>query len=138
MKITHLPKGLSAGERASANATRSYGEFSFAATFDPTSSSQVLLGYLPPGARPLDVKSYGGATGGTNPTIKVGTLADDDGYATALYADAAGASAVAGGVAGVLLNVKVTAETAVYGKVGGSAASGGTSSVRIHYVLEDY
>ncbi len=139
-KVTVFPNGVGAGgvrASGSPNATRSYGHLSFAATFDPTSASQVLLGYLPAGAIPIDVLSYGGATGGSNPTILVGTSGTANGYATALDADAAGASTVAAGVAGTLLGTQVTAETAVYGKVGSSAATGGKSKVRIVYVMGD-
>lgn len=139
-KVTIFPNGVGAGgvrASGSPNATRSYVHCSFAASFDPTSSAQVLLGYLPAGATPVDVVSYGGATGGSNPTVLVGTAATPNGYATALDADAAGSSAVAAGVAGTLLGSQVTAETAVYGKVGGSAATGGTCKVRIVYVMGD-
>jgi hypothetical protein len=139
-RVTNFPNGVGAGgvrASGSPNATHSYAHFSFGATFDPTSSAQVLLGYLPAGATPIDVISYGGATGGSNPTIIVGTASNDDGYADEIDANAAGASAVASGKAGDLLGVQATVETAVYGKVGASAAAGGTSNVRVIYVMGD-
>lgn len=103
------------------------------ATFDPTSSSQVLLGYLPAGCMPLSVQPLGGATGGTNPTVDVGTLADDDGLANELDADTLGAPTATGALLGTVL----TAQTAVYGKVGGSAATGGTTKIAIEYIMSD-
>jgi len=95
-------------------------------SFDPTSSSQVLLGTLPKGARVTDVVGYGGATGGTNPTVDIGTSGDDDGFANELDCDAAASSAVTAGTAGALIWDKQTSPVAVYGKVGASAATGGT------------
>lgn len=95
-----------------------------------------MLGYLPVGAVPIDVLGFGGATGGTNPTVDIGSLADDDGYANELDADAAGTSATAGARLGALMNTRVTAVTAVYGKVGASAATGGTHSGALLYVIE--
>ena len=135
-KVTRFPAGIAAGD-ASTGATSAGAIYAMRFSFDPTSASQVLLGTLPAGSVPLDVVGYGGATGGTNPTVDIGTVADDDGYANELDCDAVGTSAVAAGVIGALKNAKVTVATAVYGKVGSSAATGGTFSGSILYTIED-
>lgn len=107
-----------------------------AASFDPTSASQVLLGTLPKGARVIDVLSWGGATGGTNPTVDVGTASNDDGFANELDADA-NSSGFAAGTLGTDVNTSLAVATPVYGKVGASAATGGTTTVHIHFIVED-
>lgn len=107
---------------------------SLVGSFDPTSASQVSLFTLPAGSRPLDVISYGGATGGTNPTVDVGT-ADDDGLANELDADAV-SSAVADGTGGALLGTVLADDTEIFGKVGASAATGGTTTVVVEYIRE--
>lgn len=135
-KVTRYPGGVAAGG-AQTGATSAGAIYALRFSFDPTSASQVLLGHLPIGAVPLDVKGYGGATGGTNPTVDIGTLADDDGYANELDADAVGSSAVGAGTIGALKNARVTTVTAVYGKVGASAATGGTFSGALFYTIED-
>lgn len=136
MPVTKFPGGVAAGGGAS-DATVASATFALRFSFDPTSSAQVLLGYLPAGAVPIDVLGFGGTTGGTNPTVDIGTGADDDGYANELDADAAGTSATAGAKLGALMNTQITARTAVYGKVGGSAGTGGTFKGAIIYVIED-
>lgn len=135
-RVTRFPAGIAVGG-ASSGATSAGVVCALRFSFDPTSSSQVLLGYLPAGAVPLDVVGYGGATGGTNPTVDIGTEASNAGYANELDCDAAGASAVAAATIGVLKNARVTATTAVYGKVGASAATGGTFSGAVLYTIED-
>lgn len=131
--ITRLPRGLLFGGRG--GITTSYAEQVLRASFDPTSATQVLLGTLPIGARVIDVRSWGGATGGTNPTVDVGTVADDDGFANELDADG-NSSGFAAGTLGVLANTSLTVPTPVYGKVGASAATGGTTTVQIHFITE--
>lgn len=101
-------------------------------TFDPTSTAQVSLFTLPAGAIPLGVAGDGGATGGTNPTVVVGTGADDDGFAAAMDADAPSV-----GNSGALTGTEITVNTEVFGKVGASAATGGTVGVTMTYVLSD-
>lgn len=135
-RVTRFPSGVAAGG-ASSGATSAGAIFAMRFAFDPTSASQVLLGTLPAGAVPIDVIGYGGATGGTNPTVDIGTSGDNDGYANELDCDAAGVSAVAAAAIGALKNTQVTVPTAVYGKVGASAATGGTFSGAILYVIED-
>ena len=105
---------------------------SLVASFDPTSVSQIALGTLPAGAIPLGIDSLGGATGGTNPTVDVGTAGDDDGFANELDADG-----IAFNDTGALTGIELTVDTVVYGKVGASAATGGTTTVVINYVMND-
>lgn len=101
-------------------------------SFDPTSATQVELFTLPKGAIPLGVDSLGGATGGTNPTVDVGTSGDDDGFANELDADG-----VSFDGSGALTGVELTADTVVYGKVGASAATGGTTTIVMKYIMAD-
>ena len=113
-------------------------------SFDPTetSATNVRIGtsatsgetlVLPAGAIPISIMTIGGATGGTNPTVDIGTSADDDGLFNEVDADtkgtvkgADGALAVAGGLA---------ADATVTGKVGASAATGGTYTGILTYVM---
>lgn len=113
-------------------------------SFDPTetSATNVRIGtsassgetlVLPAGAIPISIMTIGGATGGTNPTVDIGTSADDDGLFNEVDADTAGtvkgadgALAVAGGLA---------ADATVTGKVGSSAATGGTFTGILTYVM---
>lgn len=113
--------------------TIGYPILTLSGSFDPTSASQVSLGYLPDGAKVIDVVSYGGATGGTNPTVDIGTSGNDDGFANELDADGV-SGAVSAGTTGALINSAVSGITEVFGKVGASAATGGTTSVIVKYV----
>ena len=77
----------------------------------------------------------GGSTGGTNPTVDIGTSADPDGLFNEVDADTAGtivgangALAVAGGLA---------ADATVTGIVGSSAATGGTFTGVLTYVMAE-
>ena len=103
------------------------------ASFDPTSSTQVELFTLPAGVIPLGIQSLGGATGGTNPTVIVGTAADDNGFATALDADTVTLTYATGALTGI----ELTVDTIVYGKVGTSAATGGTTTLVFDYIWAD-
>lgn len=98
--------------------------------FDPTSATQIELFTLPKGAIPLNVYSLGGATGGSNPTVDIGTAGSNAGFANELDADAYSASGT-----GALTGVELTANTVVYGKVGASAATGGTTTILLSYVM---
>jgi hypothetical protein len=135
MTVTKFSGGIAAGG-GSSRATVASGVYALRGSFSATSATQVAIGTLPAGARVTDVISYGGATGGTNPTVDVGTVGDDDGFGAELDADAK-SSAVAAGTSGVLLNTLLTANTVVYGKVGASAATGGTTTVLVFYTIED-
>lgn len=136
MPVTRFPHGVAAGG-SSSDATSAGAIFALRFSFDPTSATQVLLGYLPAGAVPLDVLGFGGTTGGTNPTVDIGTSGDDDGIANELDADATGTAAVSAAKNGVLLNTQMTSLTAIYGKVGSSAGTGGTFSGVLLYTIED-
>jgi len=103
------------------------------ASFDPTSATQILLGTLPAGSIPLGVQSLGGATGGTNPTVDIGTVASNAGIANEVDADTLTLTDATGALTGVALTV----DTPIYGKVGASAATGGTTTVLISYIFND-
>lgn len=103
------------------------------ASFDPTSATQILLGTLPAGSIPLGVQSLGGATGGTNPTVDIGTVASNAGIANEADADTLTLTYATG----VLTGVALTVDTPIYGKVGASAATGGTTTVLISYIFND-
>ena len=103
------------------------------ASFDPTSATQILLGTLPAGSIPLGVQSLGGATGGTNPTVDIGTVASNAGIANEVGAD----TLTLTDATGVLTGVPLTVDTPIYGKVGASAATGGTTTVLISYIFND-
>lgn len=135
MPVTRFAGGVGIGGGSQA-ATKASAEHVLPASFNPTSSSQVLLGYLPPGAIVTDVVSWGGSTGGTNPTVDIGTSGDNDGFANELVSDGV-SSAVAAGTSGALAGTTLSARTAVYGKVGASAATGGTTTVHVHYIVVD-
>ena len=102
------------------------------ASFDPTSATPIELFTLPKGAIPLQVTSLGGATGGTNPTVDIGTTGTSDGFATELDADS-----VFFGDSGVLTGIELTVDTIVVGQVGASAATGGTVKILMNYVMAD-
>lgn len=103
------------------------------ASFDPTSATQILLGTLPAGSIPLGVQSLGGATGGSNPTVDIGTVASNAGIANEVDADTLTLTDATGALTGVPLTV----DTPIYGKVGASAATGGTTTVLISYIFND-
>lgn len=131
-----MPFGAQAGGGVS-RVTKASARFSFRASFDPTSSTQILLGYVPNNARVVDIVSEGGGTGGTNPTVDIGTAGDDDGFANELKADGV-SSAVAAGKTGALWGTLLTGgPTAIYGKVGASAAGGGTTTVQVVWTSEE-
>lgn len=133
--ITRFTRGLGIGGGAT-DASKASAVCALRFSFDPTSSTQILLGTLPRGAVVIDVLSYGGATGGTNPTVDIGTSGTTDAYANELDADGK-SSATAATTLGTGANTQLTADTAVYGKVGASAATGGTTKGAILFVVED-
>ena len=134
------------GGAGKGNATPSVVTLSEVISFDPTAASatNVRIGtssssgqtfVLPAGAVPVSFMTIGGATGGTNPTVDIGSSADDDGFFNEVDADtkgslkgADGALVVAGGIA---------AATTVTGKVGASAATGGTITGVFTYTVVD-
>lgn len=136
MAITRYPGGLAVGG-ANSDASSAGVVCAMRFSFDPTSSAQILLGTLPAGAVPIDIIGFGGATGGTNPTVDIGTVASSALLANELDADAAGTSAVAQATIGTGKNTQLTAATPIYGKVGASAATGGTFAGAILFVVEN-
>lgn len=119
----------------SSTATPAVGVFALQFTLsDPTAASAGMGVYLPKGARVIGVQNLsGGATGGTNPTIDVGTSADADGFADELDADAV--TVISG--TGAQIGDELTADTEVYAGVGGSAATGGSVAVAVYYIMAD-
>lgn len=108
-------------------------------TVDPTAASAAITRTdgtpmtLPKGARPIAVQNLnGGATGGTNPTIDIGTSGDGDGFANEVDAD--GRTTFLG--TGALIGTVLTADTPVYAGVGASAATGGTVTFAIYYTWD--
>ncbi len=104
-------------------------------SFDPTAASAtaVRIGTsattgafftLPAGAVPLYLLSLGGATGGTNPTVDIGSSGTPDGFFNEADADTKGT--INGANGSLVVGTGITADTRVFGKVGASAASGGT------------
>ena len=134
-RLSTHPFGVQAGGGLS-RATKAPAVFAMRATFDPTSSTQILLGTLPPRSRVIDVISFGGGTGGTSPTVDIGIVGTSDGFANELRTDVV-RSAVASTTAGTLIGTLNAANVDVYGKVGASAATGGTAVVVIQYTLEE-
>lgn len=136
ISLTNFPNGIQCfggNQRAS----RAGVELKVIASFDPTSSAQVLLCTLPAGAIPIDVTSFGGGTGGTNPTVDIGTAGTTDGLANELRCDVI-RGAVATSTGGTLLGTQFTTPTPIYGKVGASAAGGGTTKVGIKFIVLPY
>ena len=103
--------------------------------FDPTAAAAGTGVYLPAGAIPLGVTTLGGATGGTTPTVDLqlacGTAA---GLANELDADTASAVEVQ---TGADLGVALTADTEIEAGVGASAATGGTTTALVSYIIVD-
>mgnify|MGYP003135406430 FL=1 len=90
---------------------------------------------LPDNAVPISFLTIGGATGGTNPTVNIGTAADPDGFFVNADADTKGSLAGASGAlvvgAGISGPVQVTANQ------GSSAATGGTTVGVFTYTIAD-
>ncbi len=108
-------------------------------TFDPTQASATVSKTLPNGSIPVGVQVItGGATGGASPTIDLGTAGDTDGFANELRADLVSdqvASIASGG--GVLLGTPLTVDTIIQAGVGASAATGGTVTAGLYYIMVD-
>lgn len=129
---TKFPKGLAIGGRKGGKTDPS-GVLAIArASFDPTSATQIPLFTLAAGSIPLWAISYGGATGGTDPTVNIGTDTDEIAFSGNLPADSSVRRQF-----GTLLNFQLGEDTIVYGKVGSSAATGGEVFISIAYIMED-
>jgi hypothetical protein len=113
-------------------------------SFDPTATgaTAVKIGtssstgenfVLPAGAVPISLLSIGGAAGGTNPTVDIGSSADPDGFFNEVDADTKGTLK---GADGALVDGDgVSAATTVTGNVGASAATSGTFTGVFTYVM---
>ena len=134
------------GQDKSSGVTPSNVNLSAVVSFNPVGATAVAVRVgtsatagevftLPKGAVPSSFISLGGATGGTNPTVDIGTAADPDGFFNELDADLKGAVKGADGAlaigTGVPANVQVTANQ------GSSAATGGTVTGTFHYTMVD-
>ena len=90
---------------------------------------------LPAGAVPISILTIGGATGGTNPTVDIGTAASPEGFFNEVDADTRG---VLQGANGTLTGgTGLTVPTVVTGRVGASAATGGTFTGVLTYTVFD-
>jgi hypothetical protein len=113
-------------------------------SFDPTATgaTAVKIGtssstgqdfVLPTGAVPISLLSLGGTTGGTNPTVDIGSSADPDGFFNEVDADTKGTLK---GADGALVDGDgIAADTTVTGNVGASAGTGGTFTGIFTYVM---
>ena len=134
------------GQDKSSGVTPSNVNLSAVVSFNPVGATAVAVRVgtsatageiftLPKGAVPSSFISLGGATGGTNPTVDIGTAADPDGFFNELDADLKGAVKGADGAlaigTGVPANVQVTANQ------GSSAATGGTVTGTFYYTMVD-
>jgi len=98
-----------------------------------TSSSTGQNFVLPAGAIPISLLSLGGTTGGTNPTVDIGSSADPDGFFNEVDADTKGTLK---GADGALVDGDgISADTTVTGNVGASAGTGGTFTGIFTYVM---
>lgn len=113
-------------------------------SFSPTASSAtaVRIGtsattgstfVLPAGAVPVSFLSLGGATGGTNPTVDIGTSATTDGFFNEVDADTKGT--ITGANGSLVTGSGIAAAVTVTGKVGASAATGGTVTGVFNFVV---
>ena len=134
------------GQDKSSGVTPSNVNLSAVVSFNPVGASPIAIRVgtsatagevftLPKGAVPSSFISLGGATGGTNPTVDIGTAADADGFFPELDADLKGTSAT--GVGPLVIATGVPANVEVTGSQGGSAATGGTVTGTFHYTMVD-
>ena len=100
-----------------------------------TSATSGEIFKLPKGAVPTQFISLGGATGGTNPTVDIGTAADPDGFFNELDADLKGA--VKGADGALAIGTGVPANVVVTANQGASAATGGTVTGTFFYTMVD-
>lgn len=103
-------------------------------TFDPTAASTATGKVLPRGSIVTGVQNIdGGATGGTLPTIDIGTQSSPGGFVQELDADGKTEALHIGTSAGVELLV----DTEIFAGVGASAATGGTVLAAVWYIMAD-
>lgn len=103
-------------------------------SFDPTAASADTGKVLPAGCVVIESRlAQANATGGTNPTVNIGTLADPDGFGSDLDADAYTGPQYTG----ALLGTSILVNTPIYAGVGASAATGGVCVGSVTYVMAD-
>jgi hypothetical protein len=100
-----------------------------------TSAVAGLLFTLPAGAVPTTFVSLGGATGGASPTVDIGTVASPDGFFNEADADTKGV--ITGNNGTISANGGIPAAVVVTGRVGASAAAGGTTTGIFSYTMAD-
>ena len=134
------------GGAGKGNSTPSVVTLSEVIAFDPTAASATAVKVgtssssgnnfvLPAGAVPISFLTIGGATGGTNPTVDIGTSADPDGFFNEVDADTKGTLKGADGA--LVVGGGIAADVTVTGNVGASAATGGTIVGVFTYTVAD-
>ena len=146
-RTTFQGKVRSSGGSAKGNATAGVTVLSVMFSFDPTATTatNVKIGSsatsgedltLPKGAVPISITTKAVATGGTNPTVDIGTSADNDGLFNELDADANNTTTVAAGA--LVTTAGLTADSVITGMKGASAATGGTyTGILTYYCVDD-
>lgn len=103
-------------------------------TFDPTQASASTGVCLPKGAIPIAAQNInGGGTGGSSPTIDIGTSGDPDGFGNEMAAD----STTVEVISGALIGVELTVDTEIFAGVGASASGGGSVLACVWYLMAD-
>lgn len=103
-------------------------------TFDPTQASATTGAFLPKGAIPiLSNVAIGGATGGASPTVDLGSAGDAAGFGNEIAADDNTDLQSTGGDMGA----ELTVDTEIFAGVGASAATGGSVTAVIYYIMSD-
>lgn len=121
-------------QQGTKSATPSVGLQAIKFEFDPTAASAATGKFLPKGGIPLFVQNMdGGATGGSSPTVDIGTEDNSDGFAAELDADAVSGLTNTGD----LLGTELTDDTEIYAGVGASAGTGGTVTAIVYYIMAD-
>ena len=134
------------GGAGKGNSTPSVVTLSEVIAFDPTAASATAVKVgtssssgndfvLPAGAVPISFMTIGGATGGTNPTVDIGTSADPDGFFNEVDCDTQGTLKGADGA--LVVGGGIAADVTVTGNVGASAATGGTIVGVFTYTVAD-
>lgn len=113
--------------------------------FDPTAAATaVRVGtsattgptfVAPAGFVPMSLLTIGGATGGASPTVDIGTAATPDGFFNEADADTKGTLKGADG--SLVVGGGIAAPVTVTGRVGASAATGGTFVGVLTYAIAD-
>ena len=100
-----------------------------------TSATSGEFLVLPKGAVPHSITTINASTGGTNPTVDIGSSVDPDGIFNEVDCDTKGS--IQGGGGALVIPAGLSSDTTVTAIAGSSAATGGTSSFVITYTLID-